>query len=245
LVDDIHDIWLDIPEERAEISPVPGQFAHIRAGENFLRRPISIAGFDRVKKRVRIIVRASGKGTAAIAGMSPGSSTKALLPLGRPYPLEICKRNAKIWLVGGGIGAAPLIFAAKYIASEMNGGKYEIKSFLGFRDSESIFGGNELGEFGDVALAAGGFVTDLVTRDMTSGRPDVILSCGPAPMLSSLRKICMESGIQAYVSLEARMGCGVGACLVCNCRLSLNGKTEYRRVCKDGPVFEISEVAFE
>ena len=98
-----------------------------------------------------------------------------------------------------------------------------------------------MGEFGEVSTDRGGFVTDLVKGALVSGRPDVIFSCGPTPMLVSLQKICREENLKAYASLEARMGCGVGACLVCNCLVNAE-RTEYRRVCKDGPVFGIAEV---
>ena len=69
--------------------------------------------------------------------------------------------------------------------------------------------------------------------------PDVVLSCGPTPMLRALKTLVEEKGLNCYVSLEERMGCGIGACLVCVCDLT-NGKRA--RVCKDGPVFKVTEV---
>ena len=70
-------------------------------------------------------------------------------------------------------------------------------------------------------------------------RPDVVLSCGPVPMLRALKKATADRNIPVFVSLEERMGCGIGACLVCVCE-----KTDgaHARVCKDGPVFDINEV---
>ena len=75
--------------------------------------------------------------------------------------------------------------------------------------------------------------------DMDRVKPDVVLSCGPVPMLRALKEVMQGTGIPCYVSLEERMGCGIGACLVCVCN-----KTDgaHARVCKDGPVFNIEEV---
>lgn len=76
-------------------------------------------------------------------------------------------------------------------------------------------------------------------RDLDEVKPDVILSCGPIPMLRALKEAVRGKNIPCYVSLEERMGCGIGACLVCVCEKT-NG--ERARVCKDGPVFGIEEV---
>ena len=78
--------------------------------------------------------------------------------------------------------------------------------------------------------------------DIGNAKPDVILSCGPAPMLRALKAGLSERGLKipCYVSLEERMGCGIGACLVCVCKKT--GGAANARVCKDGPVFEIGEV---
>ena len=234
---DVHDIVMELSSAAEDISPMPGQFAHIASPDAFMRRPISIAGYERDNRRVRFIVRAAGRGTAAITSMSRGESTKALMPLGTPFPMESAI-GANVWLVGGGIGTAPLIYAAW---SLFKTGRSKIKSFLGFRDERDIFGKRELGTFGGASVNTGGFVTDLVKSALTAEKPDVIFSCGPGPMLVSLQEICRRENVKAYASLEARMGCGVGACLVCNCEIK-GKRAEYRRVCRDGPVFDIAEV---
>jgi dihydroorotate dehydrogenase electron transfer subunit len=162
----------------------------------------------------------------------------ALMPLGNPFPMKLA-RGALVWHVGGGIGVAPLIYAARSICGARDGAR--IKSFLGFREEQDIFGELELGKFGEVSTDTGGFVTDTARSALAFERPDVIFSCGPAPMMAALQKICREENLKAYVSLEARMGCGVGACLVCSCPVNPE-QPEYRRVCRDGPVFDIAEV---
>ena len=235
---DVYDIVMEFDDAPDSFSPMPGQFAHIAARGVFLRRPISIAGYDRANRRVRFIVRNTGPGTEAITSMFPGDFTKALMPLGSPFPMEFAN-GTQVWFVGGGMGAAPLIYAALNIYGAGKG--FRIKSFLGFRDERDIFGERDLTAFGEVSTDVGGFVTDLVKSALATSRPDVIFSCGPTPMMAALQKICREENINAYVSLEARMGCGVGSCLVCNCLVNAE-RTEYRRVCKDGPVFDITEV---
>jgi len=234
----VYDVAMEFECEPENFSPIPGQFAHIAARGVFLRRPISIAGYDGDNRRVRFIVRNAGQGTEAITSLCSGDFTKALIPLGNPFPMEITN-GANVWIVGGGIGAAPLLYAAGniYAAGNASG----IKSFLGFRDAQDIFGERELSAFGEVLTDTSGFVTELVRNALAASRPDVVFSCGPSPMMASLQKICLEENINAYVSLEARMGCGVGACLVCNCQVSAE-PTEYLRACKDGPVFDIAEV---
>ena len=76
-------------------------------------------------------------------------------------------------------------------------------------------------------------------QDFDEVKPDVVLACGPTPMLRALKTAMAGKGVPTYVSLEERMGCGIGACLVCVCE-----KTDgaHARVCKDGPVFEINDV---
>jgi dihydroorotate dehydrogenase electron transfer subunit len=206
----------------------------------FLRRPISVAGFDGASRRARFIVRAAGHGTEAIASLEPGDEIRALMPLGNTFPADRLAPDARVWLVGGGIGAAPLLYTADYIKKAAPA--REIKSFLGFRDARGVFGADELSGYGEVFLDVGGFVTEKILTALESGRPDVIFSCGPEPMLAALKKICREHNLPAYVSLEARMGCGVGACLVCAHKTD-SERTEYKRVCRDGPVFDITETA--
>jgi dihydroorotate dehydrogenase electron transfer subunit len=237
IAEDTADIRLELPEEARGISPEPGQFSHISVGGVFLRRPISIAGFDALENQVRIIVRVVGAGTEKIAGMTPGDTARILLPLGSPFP-SVSPKGGGIWLVGGGVGTAPLMFAA---------GRLPVtKSFIGFRDAASSFGEDELRESCEALRVIGGFVTDSVARALTEERPDAIFACGPAPMLSVLQKICGAADVTAFASLEAMMGCGVGACLVCSHAIKKRGeKARYRRVCRDGPVFDLSEVVFQ
>jgi dihydroorotate dehydrogenase electron transfer subunit len=242
LAEEVRDIWVQLPEEARLLSPKPGQFAHIQAGRELLRRPISIAGFVPANSYLRLIIRKAGKGTDVISRVSKGETLKMFLPLGNPFPLDSFTHFKKIWLAGGGIGVAPLLYAAKSLKG------FDVTSFLGFRDVHSVFGVRDFEEYGKTILSVGGLVTEKISEMLISDIPDVILSCGPTPMLAALQKICAAHSLPGYVSLEGRMGCGVGACLVCNCRVISGADADaikYKRVCRDGPVFDITEVVFQ
>jgi dihydroorotate dehydrogenase electron transfer subunit len=216
------------------MTPKPGQFAHLAVPGVFLRRPISIAGFDPDVNTARFIVRLAGEGTRNLAALKPGGTIRILLPLGNPFPAV---SSGNIWLVGGGLGVAPLLYAARTLSGTARG----LRSFLGFGDERSVFGAEEMSELSEMTLGVGGFITDKVSGAFASGLPDVIFSCGPKPMMGALKKICAARGVPLYVSMEERMGCGVGACLVCAC--AVQDGAGYRRVCRDGPVFDAEEVA--
>ncbi|MDR1650382.1 MAG: hypothetical protein LBR87_01190 [Synergistaceae bacterium] len=203
LAEGISDIRLELPKSRAV--PLPGQFAHVFVPGVFLRRPISIAGFKPDKSEIRLIVRNSGRGTDALVRTRAGDGLRALLPLGNSYAAEKFSGSGvkDIWLAGGGIGAAPLLYAAEYLSRASDG--FRIKSFLGFRSEGTAYCADEFKLYGEVSLSVGGIVTDKLSESLTEGTPDVILACGPAPMLAALQKICLSKGLRAFVYLEARM----------------------------------------
>ena len=90
-----------------------------------------------------------------------------------------------------------------------------------------------------------GFVTDALSEQLELEKPDIIYACGPMVMLKKITEICEKNDIYCQVSLEQRMACGVGACLVCVCRTVKDGKEFNSHVCKDGPVFDSKEVVFD
>jgi dihydroorotate dehydrogenase electron transfer subunit len=239
-------VLLTEPPKPAEffspVSPLSGQFAHVAIPGTFLRRPISIAGYD--GRLLRLIVRRAGRGTDILCSLPAGSELRALLPLGNPFPLDeiksVANRGGDVWIVSGGIGLAPLLFLAGW-AKESG---IRLDSFAGFIDSEKVFGVSELEGCGVCKVSVGGFVTDLIAETLKKRKPDLMVACGPSPMLAALQKICGEHRIAAYASFEERMGCGIGACLVCSCGINESGAFRYRRACVDGPVFDLSEASF-
>ena len=231
-------VALDLRLEHWE-DVVPGQFVHVAVNGSYLRRPISIAEADPVEKSLLLIVQKIGAGTALLADASrQGTSLKILSPLGRGFVWE---KEKSVWLVGGGVGVAPLILLARRLYED--GGKVE--SFTGFRDEDRVYGLERLQKYGKVHSSVGGIVTEALEERLLRERPDLLLTCGPAPMLKAVQSLCRRHGLRAQASLEEYMGCGIGACLVCNCKIRVKDGFAYKRVCADGPVFDLEDVAFD
>jgi len=226
----------------------PGQFVHLRvapeATSPLLRRPFSVLGANRAAGTFRILVRTVGRGTAMLGELLPGTELPALGPLGTPFPPLAEGRD--VVLVAGGVGIAPLLFVASETRPKVAGALY------GAATAEGLVLADELREHcADVGLAtddgsAGhhGPVTDLLP-DVLEGRHDpVVLACGPRPMMARAAAECRRRGIECYVSFEAWLGCGIGACL--GCVIPAAGEPRrYVRVCRDGPVFRSDEVDWE
>lgn len=241
---DCVDLAVNLPEgENEAAEPKPGQFLHILCGDKTLRRPISVCDYNPGSHTVRLVFQVKGEGTRWLSDCVPGEYLDILGPLGNGFPIE--KAGARPLLVGGGIGVPPLLYCAK-----SNPGSAD--AALGFRSKDNVI---LLDDFrsvcSDVTLTtddgtAGrrGFVTDAVREKLASGGYTSVLACGPAPMLSRVAAVAAEYGTECFVSLEERMGCGVGACLVCACKIKTADGETYKHVCKDGPVFNAREVVF-
>ncbi len=242
-------LCLDAPE--IALGSAPGQFLHVRCSEGrdpLLRRPISIHFAEREGGRVCILYRVAGRGTSLLARVAPGDHVDVLGPLGRGYTLP--SAGERVAVVGGGIGAAPLFF----LLAEMRKyyGRYldRVSVFLGAHTLEALPGAALIREMGyhlDIATddGSGGFkgtVADLFREASGNRTFDRVYACGPPPMLRVLAA-AVGPGPAVEVSVEERMGCGVGACLSCACRVrSAGGAVEYAHVCRDGPVFNLKDL---
>ncbi len=227
----------------------PGQFAHVKVGEGamLLRRPISINHTDAEAGTFTLLYQVKGEGTRLLSQRKVGERLDVMAPLGRGFwKPEGLKKAA---LVGGGIGVAPL----RMLPEAWPDVKFD--GYLGFRALEYAY---QLGDFAalcenlhlcsdDGTLGEQTFVTCLLDGKLADGSYDAIFACGPTPMLKALQQVLEGKGIPCQVSLEERMGCGIGACLVCNCKVQAAGEDgwHHKRVCKDGPVFDIAEVRFD
>ncbi|MDL2236679.1 dihydroorotate dehydrogenase electron transfer subunit [Christensenellaceae bacterium OttesenSCG-928-K19] len=216
----------------------PGQFVHIQipaANELLLRRPISINYVDYEKRQVHIAYYVVGKGTRLLSQVRPGDILDVLMPLGNGF--SITSSMQKIWLVGGGIGNAPLkSMFSKYMDREY-------KAFLGFRCEDAVYQEADFCEYAatcvttdDGSYGGCGFCTDVLKEELAKDTPDVILACGPMPLFKTLASIVGD--IPTQVSMEQHMGCGTGGCATCVCGIG----GENKRVCLEGPVFDIKEV---
>lgn len=208
-----------------------GQFYMLRAWDTYpvLSRPISV--FDADGQTVSFLYKVIGKGTKMLSELEAGEEITLDGPHGNGFP-ELAGKK-KIALVGGGVGIAPLFLAAKtYKAADL---EVQVDIYLGFSGEPILI--DEYREVADnVTVNVGGFVTD----DIDPCAYDAICTCGPGIMMKVLYEKCQKVGATAplYVSMENRMACGIGACLVCTCKTSGGNK----KVCKDGPVFLGSEV---
>lgn len=206
-----------------------GQFYMLRAWNEYpvLSRPISV--FDADPETVSFLYKVVGKGTEIFAELKAGDEITLDGPHGNGFP-EV---KGKVALVGGGVGIAPLYLAAKTLKKLDPDTTVDI--YLGF-SGEPILTDRYEQVADKVTVNVGGFVTD----DIDPCQYDYIMTCGPEIMMKVLYKKCkdMKAAAPVYVSMENRMACGIGACLVCTCKTS-NGN---RRACKDGPVMLGNEV---
>lgn len=216
-----------------------GQFLHINCGDStFLRRPISIC--DAGNGEVRFIFEVKGDGTKELAKKEIGDFIDIFGPLGHGF--EISESIKKPVIIGGGIGVFPLYKLAKELKSS--------NVFLGFRSADRVVMEREFENVSDMVIVGtddgsygyNGYIAAAMEQYLNNNECDMIYSCGPMPMLKAVKKIAEERGIKCQISLEQRMGCGIGACLVCSCETNNEGSEKYSKVCTNGPVFYSEEV---
>ena len=192
----------------------PGQFVDIRLAGRFLRRPVSVCSWS--DGALTLYYKVAGAGTAQLSTLAPGTE------------LDL--------LVGGGVGASPLYGLAQQLVAE---GRSPL-AVLGFRTAAEVLLADAFCALGipvtvvteDGTRGARGFVTEALPEGGT-----YVYACGPMPMLQAL---CSATPLDGQLSLEARMGCGFGACMGCTCETTHGSK----RVCKDGPVFTKEEIVW-
>ena len=221
-----------------------GQFLHIKCGDaRILRRPISICSVR--SGALEFAFEVKGEGTRWLSKRKPGEMLDVLGPLGNAFSIP----EGNIIVVGGGIGVPPLLLAAELA-------KGGVTALLGFTDKsrvimrdafenacDEVLISTDDGSFGEK-----GYVTDMLSKLLEGGRYEAVFACGPRPMLRAVFELCQLHGVSCQVSLEERMGCGVGACLVCACAtLSQCGQgvVQMSRVCMEGPVFPAHEVVWQ
>ena len=232
-------IILHAPEIAREAKA--GQFIHMLVPDcgHVLRRPISLMAMDAAAGTLTLAIQPKGRGTQLICNLKPGDSVKCLGPLGTGFDGKGAKT---IYFVGGGVGVAPICGAMDAYATETS------QAFFGFRGAQYAYGMTQApckvsavsddGTLGEKAL-----VTKSLLAAIEERRPDLIMACGPGPMLAAVQKIALEMDIPCQLSLEERMGCAIGACLGCNVKITAeDGSWSYKRVCKDGPVFDAKVV---
>lgn len=206
-----------------------GQFYMLRAWETYpvLSRPISI--YDATDDSVSFLYKTVGKGTKYFSTLKEGDEITLEGPLGTGFP----QCSGRVALVGGGVGIAPFYLVAKELRKANPNMIVDI--YLGFSD-EAIL----KKEFEEVCDKLTINVGDFITEEVDTTKYDIIMTCGPEIMMKVLYNKCKKEGTadRLYVSMENRMACGIGACLVCTCKTSVGNK----RACKEGPVMLGKEV---
>ena len=226
----------------------PGQFIEIRVTEGldpFLRRPISIYNMDKEKGILEIIFRIQGRGTEILSRKKEGDLVDIVGPLG--YGTFKFEGYKNIAILGGGIGVFPLYELAKNALRETT-----VNTYLGFRDKEAVLLEEEFEKVSnklvittdDGSYKIHGFAINELKKDLEEGKIDAIFACGPLPLLRAVKNLAKEKDIPCQISLEEKMGCGIGACLGCAVKTakSLQNAPEYWHVCKAGPVFNAYDV---
>ena len=229
--------FLRLKGDVSELS-ASGQFVNIAIPGKFLRRPISVSRYFTREKGLHLLYNVAGEGTRILSEMQPGSSLDLLIGLGDGFSIPDDIRRPI--LLGGGIGAAPLLQLA-YDLME-NGIKPQV--VVGYNTAKDSYGiEKDLRDMGIVAYVATidgtagtkGFVTDVITEKNLIF--DYFYACGPTPMLKAISTLPTEG----QLSLECRMGCGFGVCMCCSLETAKGAK----RICKDGPVFKKSELIWK
>ena len=220
-----------------------GQFLHLRVPDDahLLRRPISISSIDKVKKQCHLIYRIEGSGTSIFSTLKAGDSLDVMGPQGNGFDLSDLDQRSRVLLVGGGIGVPPLL----EVARQLHERGVEITTVLGFATKEAVILEDELSKYSQVFVTTddGSYGirgnVSVVIKELDS-EFDAVYSCGAPGMMKYINQTFYEHP-RAYLSLESRMACGMGACYACVLKVP-DSETVSQRVCEDGPVFKTGTV---
>lgn len=226
-----------------------GQFIGVYLNDKtkILARPISICDVKKEENLLRMVYRAAGEGTKLLSSYKKGEEIDIIGILGNGYESAFLMNNQevkgkKVIVIGGGIGIPPMLLASKTLDCEK-------EIVLGYANN-NLFLKDEFDENGNVYIATDdgsvgtkGTVIDAMKANNITG--DIIIACGPMPMLKAIKNYAEENGMKAYISLEERMACGIGACLGCVCKTikkDHHTNVNNTRICVEGPVFNSEDV---
>ncbi len=230
-----------------------GQFINVKcsSGGNIdplLRRPFSIFDVEKKFNVFSILYTIKGKGTKFLTSLKNGDNLDFAGPLGKGIDLD--GKNINILLVGGGIGIAPLNFIAGQ-AQLKNKNPYLV---AGFKDSNFLRWERDLVRTGikyrifteDGSWGETGLATDYLKEDIFAYKDYDIYCCGPVSMLKQLQNIFKDTKNNVSALLEETMACGIGVCMGCVIKIRTGkNKFKYKRVCSEGPAFDLREVIFD
>ena len=197
-----------------------GQFVSILCSNLTLRRPFSVANFDKEAKQITVYYRQKGKGTEYLTTLEKGDEVVFSGPFGNGFNVETDKKSL---LVGAGMGVAPLFFLQK---------KLEKSVFIaGFKSEDEVFNNYDF-------VKTGGSIVDEVEKIISENNIEKVYSCGPKIVLEKVYEVCKKTNIPLEVAFEKVMACGIGVCKGCTINIKEGKIIKNVTVCKDGPVFK-------
>lgn len=224
---------------------LPGQFVEVLVANSpttFLRRPISVNYVDRATNELWLLIQLIGDGTKKMAEYRSGDIVNIMLPLGNSFTIPEKDSQAKLLLIGGGVGTAPML----YLGEILKRAGFEPTFLLGARSKDDVLQLEQFQQIGTVyvttedgTLGEKGYVTN--HSILNKIHFDRIYTCGPKPMMMAVAKYAAAESIECEVSLENTMACGIGACLCC---VEKTNDGHHVCVCTEGPVFNINKLTW-
>ena len=234
--------WLELASHEIAAHAAPGQFVMVGFGANawgspFLPRPNSVASVR--GENIGLLIRVYGAGSRRLTEMHAGDSALLLGPLGTRFEIGDA---VKVVCVAGGVGLAPFLMLPDWLKGI--GSPADIQLIYGEQTGSAVFDPDKI-------RSLSGLDAEIWTEDGSVGREgrvtggidlngvDLVLSCGPTPMLKAVRRLCLDAGVACQLAVEEHMACGVGTCVGCAIETvdPETGSDRYSLVCVDGPVF--------
>ena len=224
----------------------PGQFVHAQLPGmegHILRRPFSVYRADTDAEQLDILYQVVGFGTEHMATLQPGCQLKLIGPIGASWAPPASDKPAL--LVGGGVGAAPLMMLAQQLSVSGQGARVVLgaqtqAALVTYDDYCALEAIEVVPATDDGSFGHAGFCTQPAQEAIESGNFDYVACCGPEPLMRIVSGLALDAGLSCQVSLERRMACGVGACLSCVVQTDEGRK----RACVDGPIFDARKVVW-
>jgi dihydroorotate dehydrogenase electron transfer subunit len=225
----------------------PGQFFNLLCpspdeGELWLRRPQSVYRIDQAKRRIEFLYKCVGRGTNGLAKLKRGDDLNMVGPLGVGFSVDPGWKHVVV--LGRGVGLATLAPISQ-LAGESGIG---VTAILSARSPEFVMAGDLFSKVGDVVSvldtddsSAVENVEAILARLIAQRKADAFYTCGSNRLFQLMKRVGKAAGIPGQVAMEQVMACGLGPCYVCVRTFEVDGKRELRRVCIEGPVFDLQE----
>jgi dihydroorotate dehydrogenase electron transfer subunit len=225
----------------------PGQFFHILCpspddGDLWLRRPQSVYRIDREARRLEFLYKCVGRGTRGMGTLAPGEQCNLVGPLGVGFALDPSWKN--IVVLGRGVGLATLAPISQFAGDA----GIRVTALLSARDPSLAMSGDLFAKVGDViplldsdGTSEIGNVERILKQLIADRKADAFFTCGSNRLLLLMKQLAKRHNIPGQAAMEQVMACGLGPCYVCVRTFEVDGKKDLRRVCIEGPVFDLQE----